>query len=330
MDRRSAIAAIASIGALAPFQAAVAQQEKRVQRIGVITAEAKSDPETQAQLAAFLERLKELGWKVGTDVRIEYRFGEGDVPRLPKLARELVDLRPDVIFAPTTPAATAVRQLTLVIPIVFAQVPDPVAAGFVTNLARPNGNITGFTNFEFSIGGKWVEAIKACAPKVSRAAVVFDPANPSWTAYLRAIEASAPNYGLQLTPAGARNVEELEREIEAFARTPNGALIVLPSPVTIVNRKSIISLAAQHHLPAIYPYPYFAKSGGLMSFGINVVDLYARAASYVDRILKGAKPVDLPIQLPTRFELVINLKTAKALGLTIPKELLLRADEVIQ
>ena len=330
MDRRSAIAAIASIGALAPFQAAVAQQEKRVQRIGVITAEAKSDPETQAQLAAFLERLKELGWKVGTDVRIEYRFGEGDVPRLPKLARELVDLRPDVIFAPTTPAATAVRQLTLVIPIVFAQVPDPVAAGFVTNLARPNGNITGFTNFEFSIGGKWVEAIKACAPKVSRAAVVFDPANPSWTAYLRAIEASAPNYGLQLTPAGARNVEELEREIEAFARTPNGALIVLPSPVTIVNRKLIISLAAQHHLPAIYPYRYFTKSGGLMSFGINVVDLYARAASYVDRILKGAKPADLPIQLPTRFELVINLKTAKALGLTIPKELLLRADEVIQ
>jgi putative ABC transport system substrate-binding protein len=330
LDRRSAIAAIASIGALAPFQAAVAQQEKRVQRIGVITAEAKSDPETQAQLAAFLERLKELGWKVGADVRIEYRFGEGDVPRLPKLARELVDLRPDVIFAPTTPAATAVRQLTLVIPIVFAQVPDPVAAGFVTNLARPNGNITGFTNFEFSIGGKWVETIKACAPKVSRAAVVFDPANPSWTAYLRAIEASAPNYGLQLTPAGARNVEELEREIEAFARTPNGALIVLPSPVTIVNRKLIISLAAQHHLPAIYPYPYFTKSGGLMSFGINVVDLYARAASYVDRILKGAKPVDLPIQLPTRFELVINLKTAKALGLTIPKELLLRADEVIQ
>ena len=314
---------------VAPF-AAVAQQTGKVRRIGVLTSLAKADREVQSQMAAFVRVLQELGWKDGSNLRIDYRYGEGDSTRAPRLARELLDLRPDVIFASGTPAATAIRQQTLSIPIVFVQVPDPVAAGFVTNLARPNGNITGFTNFEFSIGGKWLQAIKECAPKVDRAAVVFDPRNPTWTAYLRAIEASAPNFGLKLTPAGARDAVELDRAIESFARSPNGALVVLPSPVTIGYRELIISLAARHHLPVIYPYHYFTASGGLMSYGIDLPDLYRRAASYVDRILKGAKPADLPIQLPTKFEFVINLKTAKALGLTIPQFVLLRADRVIE
>ena len=312
-----------------PF-AAIAQQAGKVRRIGVQTSNGKADPETQSQIAALVGRLQELGWKDGSNLRIDYRYGEGDSTRAPRLARELLDLRPEVIVAATTTATTALRQLTLSIPIVFVQVPDPVAAGFVTNLARPNGNITGFTNFEFSIGGKWLQAIKECAPKVSRAAVIFDPGNPSRTAYLRAIEASAPNFGVQLTPAGVRNAAELEHEIGVFAKLANGALIVLPSAVTVQHRDLVISLAARHRLPAIYPYNFFAESGGLMSYGVDLPDLYRRAASYIDRILKGAKPADLPVQQPTKFELVINLKTAKALGLSIPKELLLRADRVIE
>jgi putative tryptophan/tyrosine transport system substrate-binding protein len=229
-----------------------------------------------------------------------------------------------------TSAATALRQLTLSIPIVFVQVPDPVAAGFVTNLARPDGNITGFTNFEFSIGGKWLQIIKECVPKVSRAAIIFDPGNPSWTAYMRAIEAAAPNVGVELTPIGVRSATELEREIAMFAKLPNGALIAMPSPVTTTHRDLIIALAARHHLPAIYPYDYFAASGGLMSYGVDVLDLYRRAASYVDRILKGAKPADLPIQLPTKYALVVNMKTAKALGIKFPNSVTLLAEKVIE
>src|SRR5713226_1709748 len=290
----------------APF-AATAQQVGKVRRIGVQTSNGRADPETQSQIAALVGRLQELGWKDGSNLRIDYRYGEGDSTRAPRLARELLDLRPEVIVAATTTVVTAFRQQTLSIPIVFVQVPDPVAAGFVTSLARPNGNITGFTNFEFSIGGKWLQAIKECAPKISRAAVIFDPGNPSWTAYLRAIEASAPNFGVQLTPAGVRDAAEIRHEIGVLAKLPNGALVVLPSAVTVQHRDLVISLAARRHLPAIYPYNFFAASGGLMSYG-----------------------VDLPVQQPTKFELVINLKTAKALGLSIPKELLLRADRVIE
>jgi ABC-type uncharacterized transport system substrate-binding protein len=213
---------------------------------------------------------------------------------------------------------------------VFVQVPDPVSAGFVTNLARPEGNITGFTNFEFSIGGMWLQLLKECAPGVGRIAVVFDPDNPTWSQYVRTIEAAAPTFGVRLTPAGVRNVAEIEQRIVAFAREPNGAFIVLPSPITLKNSGPIIAAAARQRLPTIYPYRFFTVSGGLISYGINVIDLYKRAASYVDRILRGTKLAELPVEQPTKFELVINLKTAKALGLTVPPTVLARADEVIE
>jgi putative ABC transport system substrate-binding protein len=310
--------------------AAEAQQAGKVRRISVLSGTAKSDREVQSRLSAFSQGLNELGWKDGGNLRIDYRFGEGDPTRLPQLARELLELRPDVVVAFGFSAATAFRQQTLAIPIVFVQVGDPVAAGFVTNLARPDGNITGFTSFEFSISGKWLEIIKECAPNASGVLVVFDPRLPSWTPYMRAIEASAPKFGMQLTPAGAHNATEIEHEIGMFAKLPNGALVVLPSPLTTTHRERIIALAARHRLPAVYPYSYFTASGGLMSYGVHLPDLYRRAASYVDRILNGAKPADLPVQQPTKFELVINVKTAKALGLKIPQSVLVRADRVIE
>ena len=281
-------------------------------------------------VAAFRKGLEEFGWTDGRNIRIDYRFGGGDATLMPKLAKELVELRPDMIVAATTTAATAVRQLTLSIPIVFVQVPDPVAAGFVTNLARPDGNITGFTNFEFSIGGRWLQVIKECAPGVSRVAVVFDPANPAWAAYMRTIETAAPSFNVHLTPAGVRDAAEIETNFTAFAREPNGALVVLPSPVNTQQRETIIAMAARHRLPAVYPYRYFVTNGGLMSYGVDLPDLYKQAASYVDRLLKGAKPADLPVQLPTKFEFIINLKTAKSLGLTVPSSLLATANEVIE
>jgi putative ABC transport system substrate-binding protein len=329
IGRRQFISALGGAVASWPLTTR-AQQPDKMRRISFLTSTAESDPITELWVAAFRKGLEELGWADGHNVRIDYRFGEGDATILPKLAKELVDLRPDVIVAGTSPAATAVRQQTLSIPIVFVQVADPVAAGFVTNLARPEGNITGFTNFEFSIGGKWLQAIKDCAPGVSRVAAVFDPANPSWAEYLRTIEAVASSFGVLLIPAGVSNVQEIEDKISAFAREPNGALIVLPAPVTVRHRGAIIAMAAQQHLPAVYPYRFFVTDGGLMSYGVNPPDLYKQAASYVDRLLKGAKPADLPVQLPTKFELAINLKTAKALGLTIPPTLFARADEVIE
>jgi ABC-type uncharacterized transport system substrate-binding protein len=249
---------------------------------------------------------------------------------MPKLAMELVKLRPDVILAATTIAATAVRQQTLTIPIVFVQVPDAVSAGFVTNLAHPEGNITGFTNFEFSIGGRWLQLMKECAPAVSRIAVVFDPANPSWAAYLRTIETVASSFKIRLSPLSVSNGAEIEAGVTEFASEPNGGLIILPGPVPTIDRGPIIAVAAKHRLPAVYPYRFYASEGGLMSYGIDLPALYKQAASYVDRILKGAKPADLPVQLPTKFELVINLKTAKTLGFEMPASLVARADEVIE
>ena len=327
--RRQFISALAGTAVTWPL-GAHAQQPDKMRRISFLMSIAESDPEAQLWVAAFRKGLEELGWTDGRNVRIDYRFGGGDATVMPKLAKELIERRPEVIVAATYSAVTAVRQQTLSIPIVFVQVLDPVAAGFVTNLARPEGNITGFTNFEPSIGAKWLQAIKDCAPSISRVAFVFDPANASWTAFLRPIEAVAPSFGVLLTPAGVSNVEEIERNIGAFAHEPNGALIVLPAPTTVAHRGSIIAMAAQHRLPAVYPYRFFVTDGGLMSYGVNVPDLYKQAASYVDQLLKGAKPADLPVQLPTKFELAINLKTAKALGLTIPPTLFARADEVIE
>jgi putative ABC transport system substrate-binding protein len=241
-----------------------------------------------------------------------------------------LELRPDAVLAATFSAATAMRQQTLSIPIVFVQVVDPVSAGFVTNLARPEGNITGITNFEFSIGEKWLQLIKECAPTVSSVAIIFDPANPTWAPYLRTLEAAAPKLGMQLTPVGVTNAADIERDITAFSRNPNGAIVVVPAPVTVNQRDKIIAMAAQHRLPAVYPFRFYPLSGGFVSYGVDLLESYRRAASYVDRILKGAKPADLPVELPTKFELVINLKTAKALGLAVPNTLLVSADEVIE
>src|SRR3984893_15677896 len=328
MQRRQFIGLVG--GAAAWPLAARAQQASPMRRIGFLTSSAESDPEAQLWVSTFRKGLEEFGWTDGHNVRIDYRFGGGDVTPMLKLAKELLALQPDVIVASTGPAATAVRQQTLSIPIVFVQVADPVAAGFVTNLARPDGNITGFTNFEFSIGGKWLQLLKDCAPSVSRIAVVFDPSNPTWAAYLRTIEAAAPSFGAQLTPASVRDAAEIEQRIAVFAREPNGALVVFPSAVTIQHRESIIAAAARHRLPAVYPYPFFTADGGLISYGVELSDLYKRAALYVDRILRGAKVAELPVQQPTRYVLAINLKTAKALGLTVPQAIQAVADEVIE
>ena len=250
--------------------------------------------------------------------------------RISMLATELVEGHPDVIIAVGFPAAAALRQQSLSVPIVFVQVAYPVSAGFVTNLARPEGNITGFTNFEFSIGGKWLQLLKQCAPALSRIAVMFEPANPTWTAYLRTIEAAAPSFGVQLTPAGVRDAAEIKQRVAAFAREPNGAVVVFPSPVTNQYRKSIIAAVAEQRLPAMYPYRFFTVDGGLISYGSSLLEPYRGAASYADRILKGAKVAELPVQQPTKYQLVINLKTAKAPNLIVPQSLLASADEVIE
>jgi putative tryptophan/tyrosine transport system substrate-binding protein len=307
MRRRDFIKVISGAAVSWPL-AARAQRPDRTRRIGFLTASYERD--IGDRLAVFLTGLQELGWTIGRNIRIDYRFSDGDATSTAKLAKELIELQPDVIFAHGTAGTTALRQYTLSIPIVFVQVPDPVAAGFVTNLARPNGNVTGFVNFEFAIGEKWLQLLKEYVPSAARIAVIFDPANPSWTAYMRAIEAAAPSMGVQLTPAGVRDDAEIENSMNAFARTPNRAIVVLPNPITTAFRERIIAVAARHRLPAIYPYRYFAASGGLMSYGVNLSDQFRRAASYVDRILKGEKPANLPVELPTKFNLVINIKTA--------------------
>lgn len=329
MRRRDFINLLGCAAVIWPL-AAHTKQSARERRVGVLAPASEADLEVRSWIAAFVRRLQELGWREGQNVSIDYRFAEADTTRLRKLAKELVESQPDAIFTIGTNTVAALREQTLSIPIVFVQVPDPVATGFVTSLARPNGNITGFTNFEFAIGGKWLQAIKESAPAVNRVLVIFDAGNPSWPAYLRTIEAAAPSLAMQLTPAGVSDVAELETVISTFAREPNGALIVLPGPLTILRRESIIALAVRHRLPAMYPYRMFALSGGFISYGVDLPGLYRRAASYVDRILKGAKPADLPVQQPTKYELVINLKTAKALGITIPQSLLVRANEVIR
>jgi putative ABC transport system substrate-binding protein len=329
MRRRDFIKVIVGTTAAWPL-AARAQQDARVRRIGFLSSIAESDPENQTWIGELKQRLQELGWTSDRNVRIDFRFGGADAVRISMLAAELVEGHPDVIIAVGLPAAAALRQQSLSIPIVFVQVVDPVSAGFVTNLARPEGNITGFTNFEFSVGGKWLQFLKECVPAITKIAVVFDPANPSWPAYLRTIETAAPSFGVQLTPAGVRDAAEIKQRVALFAREPNGAIVVFPSPVTVQYRESIIAAVAERRLPAMYPYRYFAVDGGLMSYGASVLDNYRGAASYADRILKGAKVAELPVQQPTKYELVINLKAAKALGLTIPPSLLSTADEVIE
>jgi putative ABC transport system substrate-binding protein len=317
-------------GAAATWPLAARAQSERMRRIGVLTPFAADDSESMARIAAFLQGLGELGWAVGRNVRIDYRWSAGDPDLTRKAATELVALAPDVILATGTPVTAALQQASLSVPIVFAQVPDPVANGFVASLARPGGNTTGFTTYDYAGSAKWVEVLKEIAPGVTRAAVLRDPTIASGIGQLGAVLAVAPSLGIEMSPIGVRDASEIEGAVTAFAREPNGGLIVLASPLSIVQRKLIIALAARHRLPAVYGLRFFVVDGGLISYGPDSVEPYRRAAGYVDRILKGEKPADLPVQAPTKYDLVINLKTAKALGLEIPATLLARADEVIE
>ena len=310
--------------------AARAQQPERMRRVGVLMNLGSDDAEAQARNAAFLQGLQELGWTVGRNVRIEYRWGAGDAELFRRHASELVALAPDVILASGGAVVPSLLQATRTVPIVFTGTPDPVGAGFVESLARPGGNATGFTIFEYGISGKWLELLKEIAPHVTRAAVIRDPAIAAGLGSWGAIQSVAPSLGVELRPLGVRDAGEIERAITAFAHSPNGGLIVTGSALAVVHRELITTLAARYRLPAVYTLPLMANAGGLISYGPDSIDPYRRAAGYVDRILKGEKPADLPLQVPTKFELVINLKTAKALGLTVPPMLLARADEVIE
>jgi putative ABC transport system substrate-binding protein len=297
--------------------------------VGVLLAMAPDDPEAQLRIKAFEAGLRELGWTEGRNLRLEYRWAVGDAVLLRKQATELVGLAPDLILATSTPVLAALRQ-ERTLPIVFVQVTDPIGGGFVPNLARPSGSLTGFTSFEFTIGSKWLEALKHIAPAVTSVALIFNPDTaPFAHLFWQPVEDAAPSFDVEPMQAPVRDVAEIEHTIAAFARNANGGLMVLPDVSTTNHRDLIIALAARHRLPAVYPYRYFATSGGLMSYGSDLADVYRRAASYVDRILKGAVPGDLPVQAPAKFEFVINLKTANALGLTVPPRWLGRADEVI-
>ena len=329
MKRREFITLLGGAAVAFPL-AASAQQRERTRRIGVLMNLASDDAEGQARLAAFLQGLQEAGWAVGRNMRIDLRWGGGDPESFRKQASELVALAPDIVFASGIPAATPLLQATRTVPIVFAQVVDPVGAGLVASLARPGGNATGFTSPEYGFAGKWVELIKEIAPGVTRVAVLRDATSSSGIGYMGAVRLAASSFGMELTPVGITDAGEIERGVTAFGRASNGALIVTGNTLTILHRELIVILAARHRLPAVYTPTFFASSGGLISYGADSIDPYRRAAGYIDRILKGEKPADLPVQQATKFEMVLNLKTAKALGITVPLPLLGRADEVIE
>ncbi|MEA2896745.1 MAG: hypothetical protein QOJ84_2360 [Bradyrhizobium sp.] len=322
---------IAGLGAAAAWPlAAHAQTAERMRRIGVLAGVAADDPEGQVRNAAFLQGLRQLGWTDRRNMRIEYRWAAGSAGDLRKYAAELTALAPEVIFAAGGTSLGSLLQVTRTVPIVFAIVPDPVGSGFVESLARPGGNATGFMQFEYSLSGKWPELLKQIAPGVTRAAVLWDPTIPPGVGQFAVIQAVAPSARVDVSPINVRDATEIERGIAAFARIPNGGLIVTASALAVVHRDLIVALAAKHKLPVVYFQRQFVDSGGLISYGSDWVDQYRRAATYVDRILKGEKPADLPVQVPTKYELVINLKTAKALGLDVPSTMLARADEVIE
>jgi putative tryptophan/tyrosine transport system substrate-binding protein len=332
MRRREFITLVGGVAAclLAPH-GTIAQPSDRARRIAMLSGLAATDPEAQARVAALQQGLKELGWTEGHNLSIDFRWGSGESEQMRALARELVDLKPDLIVGMTTPAVTALVQETTTIPILFVNIVDPLGSGFISNMARPGGNVTGFLNFEFSMGGKWLETLKQIAPAVRRVALLFNPHTaPYATSFMRVAAAAAPSFGIEPIAAGVHDNGELERTVGDFAAKPDGGLIILPDAFTANHRNLIIALAARFRLPAIYPLRVFATSGGLISDGGDSTDNFRRAASYVDRILKGANPGDLPVQAPSKFELVINLKTANALGLNVPPMLLARADEVIE
>jgi putative ABC transport system substrate-binding protein len=326
MKRREFIILLGAAATTWP-RAARTQQPDRVRRVGVLMGIA-DDFEGQARIAVFRQALQALGWSEGRNVQFIYRWSGGNVAHARQFAKELLDLRSDVILTNSTPVTVAVRDTTRKAPTVFVQVSDPVGAGVVQSLARPGGNLTGFTNFDQSTAGKWLELLKSLASNTTRVAYLFNP-NTAPLLYAKAVETAAPLLSVKSIPVTVHNAVEIERVLEQVARE-NSALLVLPDLFNATNRQSIVALAARHRLPAVYPFRYFVTSGGLMSYGTELLDTYRQAASYVDRILKGERPSDLPVQQPTKFELIINLKTAKALGLEIPPTLLARADEVIE
>jgi len=329
MKRRQLITILGGAAITWPFTVR-AQQAGGMRRIGVLMSLAEDDPEEQARYAAFLEGLRQLGWSDGRNVRIDPRWAAGDEDRGRKYAGELVALAPDVILASGGSVATRLVQATRTVPIVFTQTPDPVGAGFVRSLAHPGGNATGFVDFEYGMGAKWLELLKQIAPRVTRVAVLRDAALPQGIGVFGAVQSVAPSLGMEISPVNTRDIGEMERAVADFARGSNGGLVVANSGFAIIHRKLIVTLAAQYKLPAVYPLRAFGTAGGLISYGADPIDPHRRAAAYVDRILKGEKPADLPVQTPTKFELVINLKTAEALGLTVPPSLLAAANDVIE
>jgi len=330
MRRREFITVVGGAAVSWPLMAH-AQQPDRMRRIGWLVGLRESDPEAQRRTAAFVQELEHLGWTPGGNIQIDYRWLSDSVERNETYAQELTALKPDVLVTSSTPAVKALRQKTgTATAIVFAIVTDPVSSGLVTSLASPGGNTTGFTNFEFNMGGKWLEVLKTAAPAVTKVALIYNPKTTPYAGYLRSIETSAPSLGVELIARGVADVAGIAPVIAMAGAAANGGLIVFPDFFTSANNELIIAAAAQNRVPAIYPYRYFAANGGLMSYGVNTAEEFRRAAGYVNRILRGAKPSDLPVQAPNKFELVINFKTAKALGLTIPQTLLATADEVIE
>ena len=330
MKRREFITLLGGVAAW-PLAARAQQPGDRMRRIGVLMSQSADDPDALAWISAFAQGLQERGWIIGSNVRIEYRWGAGDLDRFRKYAAELVALSPDVIVATAGSIVGALQQMSRTVPIVFVTTVDPVGGGFVESLARPGGNATGFASAEFSMSGKRLELLKEIAPRVTRVAVVRDPTVPAGSGGLAAIQTVAPSFGVELAPIGVRSEDEIERGIAALARSGNGGLIVVgPTSSVQLHRNLIIALAARHRLPAVYISTVWSKAGGLISYGVDPLDQYRRGAGYVDRILKGEKPADLPVQAPTKYELVINLKTAKALGIEMPASVLARADEVIE
>jgi putative ABC transport system substrate-binding protein len=329
MRRRKFLGVLGGVAAAWPLVAS-AQQPDRVRRIGVLMGFAENDEVWQAYLTAFKQRLQDLGWTDGRNVRFDIRFTGESTERTRIAAAELVALAPDVIFVTTNPVVSALTQATRTIPIVFTWVSDSVGSGYVASLAHPGGNVTGFHNFEPAMGGKWLGVLKQIAPRVRRAAVVHVPEIAANVAFIRVAEAASTSLGMTVTAAGVRDAADIERVLMEFAQEPNGGLIVTPSPLTATKRDLIIAVAARLGLPAIYSFRFYVASGGLVSYGIDQLETVREVASYVDRILRGANPGELPVQLPTKFQLVVNLKTAKTLGLTIPESFLLFADEVIE
>jgi putative ABC transport system substrate-binding protein len=332
MRRRQLITILGGVAVAWPLAARAQQPQDGMRKIGVLLPFADSDAESHEHLTILRDELQRLGWRDANNVQIALRWGGGDVARIAAMARELVALRPDAILARSTPVAKAILRESTDIPVVFVVVSDPVGDGIVKSIARPGGNVTGFTNVEASLAGKWLEILKEISPTIKRVAVIFDPnTSPGGgTYYSRLVENAAASFSIEALPNPVHSADDIERALTAFAKAPNGGLVVLPDVTTGAHRTQIIALSALHRLPAVYSYRYIVSEGGLVSYGVDVGDLFRRSATYLNSILRGEKPRDLPVQGPTKFELIFNLKTAKALGLTISESFLLRADEVIE